>query len=127
MAGPTTLRPLLAFAVALVAGPAIAAEPDPRGIWARDDGNARVRIAPCGAALCATNLWIRDTSKGEAVGDVLIMDVEPAGATLRGTAQDPKRGLRYSIRISRSGDRLQTRGCMLGGLLCKTVGWSRLP
>lgn len=40
------------------------------GVWFRDDGNARVRVAPCGNKTCATNLWIRDESKGEAPGIV---------------------------------------------------------
>ena len=49
---------------------------DPSGVWLRDDGNARVRIAPCGRNICATNLWIRDTSKGEEAGDRLVHSAE---------------------------------------------------
>jgi uncharacterized protein (DUF2147 family) len=107
--------------------PAAASPLDPQGSWSRGDGNASVRIAPCGANLCATNIWIRDTSKGEAVGDVLIMKVKPAdGGSLAGTARDPKRKLTYSIRISGTANTLKTRGCFLGGLACKTVSWTRL-
>ena len=40
-----------------------AAGSDIFGTWLRDDGNARVRVAPCGGAICATNLWIRDPQK----------------------------------------------------------------
>ena len=40
----------------------------PLGTWARGDGNARVRIEKCGAAICAINTWIKDTSGGENVG-----------------------------------------------------------
>jgi uncharacterized protein (DUF2147 family) len=100
--------------------------PDPRGVWLRDDGNARVRIAPCGAgAVCATNLWIRDTSKGEAVGDRLVMTLAPRSATtLAGKAYDPKRKLTYSITVDVREDRLTTRGCVAGGLLCRDVSWT---
>ena len=69
------------------------------GVWSRDDGNARVRIAPCGDKTCATNVWIRDTSKGEAPGDQLIMSLKRSSDTeFSGTAYDPKRGMTYSSR-----------------------------
>lgn len=95
------------------------------GVWIRDDGNARVRIAPCGQSLCATNLWIGDTSKGEAVGDKLIMTVTPKSTTtLTGKAYDPKRNLTYSITLQVTGKRLKTKGCVVGGLICKDVFWT---
>ncbi len=72
--------------------------------------------------LCARNTWIRDPSGGEAVGDVLVLDVSPkSGDVLKGTAYDPKRKLGYSMTISASKDKLDTRGCIVGGLICKTV------
>ena len=110
----------------LLSGLAGAAQPDPRGVWLRDDGKARVRIAPCGQGrVCATNLWIGDTSRGEAVGDRLIMTLSPKTATtLAGTAYDPKRGLTYSITVDVGKDRLTTRGCIVGGLLCRDVFWT---
>ncbi|CAN1563990.1 Domain of unknown function DUF2147 [Rhabdaerophilaceae bacterium] len=98
----------------------------PIGLWARGDGNARVRIEPCGSALCAINTWIKDTSQGENVGDKLVMTVAPAeGGRLDGTAFDPKRDRSYGISIRFSKDRMSTRGCILG-VLCKTVNWTRI-
>ncbi|MDI6028612.1 DUF2147 domain-containing protein [Corticibacterium sp. UT-5YL-CI-8] len=115
----------VAFGI-LVAATSIAhAEPDVDGIWMRGDGNAKVRIAPCGNNLCATNLWIKDTSGGEAVGDRLVMDVKPSGDMLSGTAFDAKRNMNYKIDISVSGASLSTKGCVIGGLVCKTVSWSK--
>lgn len=101
-------------------------QPDPRGVWLRDDGKARVRISACGAGtVCATNLWIGDTSRGEAVGDRLIMTLAPKSATvLTGKAYDPKRKLTYSITVDVRGNRLTTRGCIAGGLLCRNVSWT---
>jgi uncharacterized protein (DUF2147 family) len=97
---------------------------DPSGVWVRDDGNARVRIAPCGRNICATNLWIRDTSKGEEAGDRLIMSLRPKSPdTLSGTAFDEKRERTYSITVQVSDNALLTRGCILGGVLCKNVRW----
>ncbi|AVO43864.1 DUF2147 domain-containing protein [Phreatobacter cathodiphilus] len=95
------------------------------GTWLRGDGNARVRIAPCGDKVCATNLWIGDTSSGEEVGDRLVMTLAPEGeGKFGGTAFDPKRGRTYTIVITTSGDRLSTRGCILGRVLCREVTWT---
>jgi uncharacterized protein (DUF2147 family) len=97
------------------------------GVWMRDDGNARVRIAPCGNKMCATNLWIRDTSKGEAPGDQLIMSVKRSSDTeFSGTAYDPKRGMSYSVDVTVGNQTMKTKGCVLARLLCKTVGWTRV-
>lgn len=102
-----------------------AQERSPDGVWMRDDGNARVRIAPCGSKLCATNLWIRDTSKGEEVGDRLIMSLErTSDSQLKGTAYDSKRKKTYRITVIPSAKGLTTRGCILGGLLCREVNWT---
>lgn len=101
---------------------------DPSGVWLRDDGNARVRIAPCGNDICATNLWIGDTSKGEAAGDVLVMSLKPKSAdTLSGSAYDKKRDRTYSITVQVSDGALLTRGCILGGVLCRNVRWKSAP
>nr|WP_298097278.1 DUF2147 domain-containing protein [uncultured Shinella sp.] len=97
---------------------------DPSGVWLRDDGNARVRIAPCGSNICATNLWIGDTSKGEEPGDRLVMSLKPKSSdTLAGTAYDAKRDRTYSITVQVSDNALLTRGCILGGVLCRDVHW----
>ncbi|TAM98298.1 MAG: DUF2147 domain-containing protein [Rhizobiaceae bacterium] len=102
-----------------------AAERSPDGVWMRDDGNARVRIAPCGSKLCATNLWIKDTSKGEEVGDRLVMSLGRKSDTeLDGTAYDPKRDKTYAITVIVGSNSLTMRGCILGGLLCKDVNWT---
>lgn len=113
------------LALASVGGSAVAQQPrSPDGVWLRDDGNARVRIAPCGSELCATNLWIKDTSKGEEVGDRLIMSLDrKSHSKLAGTAYDPKRARSYSITVIVGDSSLTTRGCILGGLLCRDVSW----
>ncbi len=105
-----------------------AQEADPTGVWMRDDGNARVRIAPCGKAICATNLWIKDTSKGEEVGDKLIMTLKAqSGTTLSGEAYDPKRDMSYAIKVTVGKNSLVTRGCIVAGMLCKDVTWTPAP
>ncbi|MDQ0395802.1 DUF2147 domain-containing protein [Labrys monachus] len=100
---------------------------DAFGNWSRDDGQAKVRIAPCGKAVCATNTWIRDRDSSEKVGDRLEMTLKATGAAMwAGQAYDPKRRMTFAMTMTLSAGRLQTRGCMLGGLLCRNVGWTRV-
>ncbi|AOG03869.1 DUF2147 domain-containing protein [Bosea sp. RAC05] len=104
--------------------PALANSADPSGVWLRDDGNARVRIAPCGSNICATNVWIKDTSGGEEVGDRLVLTLKPEGGdSLKGEAFDPKRNRRFAMTLTVKPDGLSTRGCIIG-VLCKTVNWT---
>lgn len=116
--------PLLAAALVLssIAG---AAATDIDGTWLRDDGNARVRIAPCGDKVCAINLWIGDTSSGEAVGDKLVMTLSrQADGSFSGTAYDPKRDKNFSMTVKVADGALVTRGCILGQLICRDVNWT---
>ncbi len=116
----------LILCVSLCGSALAASAPDPSGTWNRGDGNAKVRIAPCGSNICATNVWIKDTSGGEAVGDKLVMTLKPKSAdTLSGKAYDAKRAMTYAIQLKVAGQSLVTRGCVVGGLVCKSVNWSR--
>ena len=116
-----------ALGVIALGASAAAAEPSPIGDWARGDGKAEVRIAPCGPKLCAINIWIRPGTQGEKIGDRLVLDLSPDGASaLRGKAFDPQRRLTYSLRMEVGERTMTTHGCMLVGLLCKGMGWTRL-
>lgn len=100
--------------------------PDISGNWTRSDGTVRMSVASCGNEICATNTWIQDPSSGEAVGDKLIMKLAPQGAaTLAGSAYDVRRHASYSLQISVQDHQMQTRGCMLVGVVCKSLSWIR--
>ena len=113
----------------LLAIPALASAqggPDISGNWTRSDGNVRMSVVSCGDQICATNTWIKDPSSGEAVGDKLIMKLAPQDAsTLAGSAYDVRRDANYSLQISVQNDRMKTRGCMLVGVVCKSLSWIR--
>lgn len=97
------------------------------GQWARGDGNAKVRIAPCGTNICAVNTWIRPGTPREKAGDKLVMTIEPgADGVYSGNAFDPQRDLTYRITVTVSGDQMVTRGCVVAGLICKGVDWTRI-
>lgn len=96
------------------------------GSWSRSDRLAAVKIDRCGSSMCAVNTWVKDSSQGESVGDRLVMTVSPkADGKLSGTAFDPQRNLTYRIDVNVADQSMTTRGCVLGGLLCKSVGWAK--
>ncbi|WP_179612595.1 DUF2147 domain-containing protein [Rhizobium leguminosarum] len=119
------------FACALpliVVGASIPAEAsDISGNWARGDGNARVRIARCGTDICAVNTWIKPGTPKEKEGDKLVMSIkEDSEGSYSGTAFDPQRDLSYKLTVKVDGDRMTTKGCVIAGLICKGVDWTRI-
>jgi uncharacterized protein (DUF2147 family) len=119
---------VLLVSLAVLAGSASAAMAgDVKGEWAREDGKTKVRFAPCGAdAVCGTITWLKDPSGPAKVGEQVFFDMKPSGDNAwAGTAFNPDDGQRYTGKMTLSGDRLTTAGCVLGGLLCKSFGWTR--
>lgn len=97
------------------------------GNWARGDGKARVKIAKCGTDICATNTWIKPGTKDEKAGDVLVMKIQKVSdGSYSGSAFDPQRDRNYKIVLDVGENRMTTKGCVLGGLLCKDVDWTRI-
>ena len=109
------------------ATPVGAAETMLLGEWARGDGKALVRFEPCGSAVCAVNTWIKPGTAGEKVGDKLVLNVSPPGASvLTGEAFDPQRNMTFRMRMEVGAATMTTHGCVLGGLVCKTMDFRRL-
>ncbi len=97
------------------------------GNWARGDGKAKVKIAGCGQDICATNTWIKPGTPKEKTGDVLVMSIKQStSGQYSGTAFDPQRKLTYKINVKVDGDTMTSNGCVLAGLLCRSVGWTRI-
>ena len=115
------------LAALLTIGAAGAVERPYIGAWARADGKTRIRVVPCGAAVCARNTWVRRGVAGEKVGDRLILKIRAAGAgKWSGSAFDPQRSETYSIRVYVAGRRMTTRGCMMDGFMCESMAWRQL-
>ena len=96
------------------------------GVWLRDSGTARVRIAPCGGKLCGVIVWVRDKDSPTKVGMRVFYDIVPESPTSwTGKAFNPEDGKTYVGKATVSGGSMTTQGCVLGGLICKSVSWSR--
>lgn len=97
------------------------------GNWERGDGKAKVMIAPCGEKICATNTWIKPGTAKEKTGDRLIMDIKQSETgSYSGTAFDPQRDKSYKITVTVAGNTMTTKGCIIAGLLCKGISWTRI-
>jgi uncharacterized protein (DUF2147 family) len=99
---------------------------DVAGIWLRDTGASRVRFAKCGDAMCGTLAWLKDTNGPAKVGQRIFYDMKPSGdGKWAGSAFNPEDGKTYSGTMTLSGDALTTSGCVMNGLICRSVKWVR--
>lgn len=125
---PNILR-ILACAGLMAGGPATAAfghGSGPEGMWDRDDGLGGVRIAPCGADLCGHVVWLKEANGPAFIGEKVLFGMRQTSAdTWSGSAHNPEDGRDYAGTMTLAGDRLLTRGCVFGGLICRSVGLTR--
>lgn len=116
------------------------------GLWLTGGAQARIRISPCGAALCGTISALKtptDPKTGEPVTDInnpdpgkrrrplvglTILDgVEPVPGTgtWKGRIYDADDGKTYDVTLSpETRDRLRVEGCLL--VFCSGETWQRI-
>ena len=69
----------------------------------------------------------RNPAGAAKIGQKLFSDMKPNGKdSWAGSAFNPEDGKRYTAKLSLSGDRLVTAGCVLGGLICQSFDWTRI-
>jgi uncharacterized protein (DUF2147 family) len=124
--GGTMLRVALIAAI-LAAGTSGAYAGEVNGEWMRSDGKAKVRFMSCGEAVCGAISWLRDPANDPAkVGQKVFFDMKPKGDNVwAGSAFNPEDGKTYSGKMTLGADQLTTAGCVLGGLICKSMSWTR--
>ena len=120
-------RALLVALAFLTASATSAAAGGVIGIWARDDGTAKIRFSACGGdAVCGFLAWKKDPDGPARIGQRLFFDMKPNGENAwAGIAFNPEDGKRYKAKLTLSGDHLATAGCVLGGLICESFDWTR--
>jgi uncharacterized protein (DUF2147 family) len=133
----------VAFAAAGMATQARAA--DPSGIWAKDDGSAKLEVKKCGRGICSKIVWLKDPndSRGRplrdarnenpAMRDRPIMGLQlfsnmvlTAPNTWVGNVYNPEEGRVYTdVKVTMvSRQQLVLRGCRTW-LLCGEKSWTR--
>jgi uncharacterized protein (DUF2147 family) len=122
------VRLCLALAALALTASSVLAD-DVFGTWLRDNGNVGVKFEPCGDAICGNIVWLKSGSDSKAkVGQRLFFDMRPDGAnSWTGKAANPDNGSIYSGKMSVEGSTLSTSGCIIGGLICKSANWKRVP
>jgi uncharacterized protein (DUF2147 family) len=121
------VRPCLTLSAFLLStSPSLA--DDILGTWLRDNGTVQVKFEPCGDAICGSIVWIKPGSDSKAkIGQRLFFDMRPNGAnSWTGKAASPDSGSVYSGKMSIEGSGLNTLGCVVGGLICKSASWKKI-
>ena len=95
------------------------------GNWQRSDGTSHIRMAPCGGAVCGHVTWLKNPNSPSHIGQRVFSGMTPNGNGWSGSAFNPEDGRTYSGSATVSGSRMVTQGCVLGGLICKSVTWIR--
>jgi uncharacterized protein (DUF2147 family) len=96
------------------------------GTWLREDGSSKVQIGRCGEALCGDLVWVRERPADAPLGQRVFYDMKQSSpGEWTGSAFNPEDGETYRGKMVLSGSRLTTSGCMLGGLICKSIRWRR--
>lgn len=122
------IRRLLLNVLALVVCANSALAGDVYGVWLHEDGASKVRFARCGGAVCGTISWLKDPNGAGKVGQRVFYDMTPAGENAWvGKAFEPSSGKEYSGKMALAGDTLTSAGCIFGGLICKSIVWTRAP
>jgi uncharacterized protein (DUF2147 family) len=102
---------------------------DVLGTWSRDNGAVHVKFDTCGDAICGNIAWLKPGADTKAkVGQRLFYDMRPDGTnSWTGKAVNPDNGSIYSGKMAIEGSTLSTSGCIIGGLICKSANWRRVP
>jgi uncharacterized protein (DUF2147 family) len=124
-----------AFALALVAVPAVAAPASTlEGVWRNPKGSVTVRIGQCGPTMCGRVVNASASAKAKAaqggtdalVGTTILSNIRPAGANRwKGRVFLPKQNMHATGNLRLAGNRLTVQGCVLG-FVCKDQTWVRV-
>jgi uncharacterized protein (DUF2147 family) len=141
MVGRLGFAALAVASMVLASGAAQAA--DPNGIWLSADGDVKMKVAPCGGAICSTVAWLKspndeagkpklDKNNPDAarrnrpiMGSQIIVGMKPDGAnTWSGQIYNAEDGKTYSGSFTLIGaNSAEIKGCV--AIFCKTKAWTR--
>ena len=137
---------LVLIALAMSLGTSLAA--DISGTWLTEGGEATVRLASCGDAVCGTIVALKqpndpDTGKPQAdvnnpdpklrkrgvIGIQIVLGMKPNAAASKWTGKvyNAEDGETYAGNITmRNANSLKLEGCVFGGMICKGQIWTRV-
>lgn len=106
------------------------------GIWRNPHDTVHVEIKPCGVQACGYVVWATEKAKADArkggtanlIGLQLLRDMslDKTGAW-RGRVFVPDLNMTFSgLAEPVNATTLRARGCLIGGIACKTQLWTRI-
>ncbi len=115
------------------------------GVWADENGDSNIRIAPCGNALCGKVVWLKDPNdkSGRPKTDdqnpderlrsrtllglkiIAGLKFDENNASLKGKVYNADNGKVYDLYLKPSGKTMRVEGCLLR-VLCDTQTWTRV-
>ncbi len=100
---------------------------EPFGTWTRPSTGTQVSFYDCGGKLCGKVVGVKDQTKKDTVGKVIMTGAAKDGAnTWKGDLLNLEDGKTYSGVVTLEGPKaLNLKGCALGGLVCKGETWTR--
>ena len=121
---------------------------DPIGTWYTAGNRSQVRIGHCGGnALCGGIMWLKDPIDPKTgmpwtdinnpdpakrtrplIGVRIVLDLTPSSAPdkWQGQVYNADDGRTYSGYLTMTGaNALELKGCVFGGLICKSETWTR--
>ncbi|MBO9707562.1 MAG: DUF2147 domain-containing protein [Caulobacter sp.] len=127
---------LIAAVAALVGLTSVPAQAADMGVWRNPKDNVRVEIKSCGDSMCGYVVYASRKAEADArksgyqtlVGQQLLRDFEPTGhGNMRGKVFVP------TLKVTLSGTAefidartMKAKGCVLGGVICKSQIWTRV-
>lgn len=114
------------------------AQADPAaGLWQTEPGDTggylHVAMAPCGTAVCGTIKAAFDGSGApskayEHLGKQLVWDMAATGggSYSGGKIWAPDKDKTYASKMQVSGNALEVKGCVAGGMICRGQTWTRV-
>ena len=113
-----TQAAMAATTVIMAASAAQAA--DPYGTWTRNSTGSKISFYECGGNLCAKIASVKDQTKKDTVGKVIMTGATKSGDnTWKGDLFNTEDGKTYSGTVTLQGGGLNLKGCALAGLVCK--------
>ena len=138
---------LTAIAALLAAGTATASAQSkgPTGVWVNQEKSTAVRVQRCGKSLCGSVTWLREplNKAGQPkvdrenpdpklrnrrlLGLPVLLNMKPDGQNRwSGRIYNADDGRTYVSHIEMaSANQMQVQGCVLGGLICRKMNWTR--
>ncbi len=127
------------LAAASVTTPAFAAPASIAGNWKTDDSTSIISFYPCGKSMCGkiAKFLVPEAAGGtrdeknpdktkrsrRLLGLPIFWNLTPDGNSWAGKGYTPKEGRNFNADISRDGDILKVKGCVM--VFCKTATFTK--